>query len=218
MANEIDQERGDAFYGEFYRTGGWKYSFWREFFWHRRNVFRRFQLRRRSRALEVACGTGFHTNLFNRMGLRCTGVDRSEVGIQWAKQHYPKRNFCCCDFRAMPFEDRSFDVIIARGLSYYHYDLLSDESLGATETLLKHLKPGGTFAMLIITDLSGRREPDQVWHNTLEDYRAHFSTFGCQSSVEWVDGMAICGVVNRTNKKAHTFRERIGDSLVAATS
>lgn len=196
MAGEPNKDRGITFYNETYKTGGWKYSFGKEYLWHRRHVVKRFGLRRGMRMLEVACGCGFHTNLFNRMGFDCVGVDRSESGIEWARSHHPKRTYYCCDFRDMPFEPASFDVVLARGLSSYHYDLASNEAFDATTTLVKHLKPAGVFIMLIITDLSGRREPDSIWHNTLEDYRRHFSSFSKRWSVDWAKGIAICALFN----------------------
>jgi ubiquinone/menaquinone biosynthesis C-methylase UbiE len=194
MAGELNDERGVAFYAKHYKTGGWKYSFWREYRWHRRHVIKRFSLKRGMRMLEVACGCGFHTNLFNRMGFDCVGADRSQAGIEWAKNRYSKRTYHCCDFREMPFVPASFDVVIARGFSYYHYDLASDEAFVATRVLMRYLKPGGVFVMIIITDLSGRH--DSIWHNTLADYRRHFSSFGKRWSVDWADGMAICALHN----------------------
>jgi SAM-dependent methyltransferase len=196
MESEPNKDRGVRHYDEVYKTGGWKYSFWREYFWHRQHVVKRFGLRRGMRMLEVACGCGFHTNLFSRMGFDCVGVDRSEAGIEWARSHYPNRTYHCCDYREVPLEPGSFDVVVARGLSSYHYDLASDEAFEASRTIMKYLKPGGVFIMLIITDLSGRRDPGSVWHNTLDDYRRHFSSFGKRWSVDWFEGVAMCGLHN----------------------
>lgn len=196
MAGELNLKRGDAFYNDFYSRGGWRYSFLREYRWHRRHLVKKFGVRRGARALEIACGSGFHTNLLCRMGLDCAGVDRSAEGIRWAKEHYPKRAFHCCDFRAMPFERESFDLILARGFSFYHYDLQSDDAIDATQAILRHIKPGGLFVMMILTDLSGRREEGKVWHNTIGDYERHFALFGRRSLVDWADGMAICGLWN----------------------
>ncbi len=195
MNGQVNLERGNAFYEQFYRTGGWKYSFWKEYWWHRRNVVKRFNLRRGMRILEVACGSGFHTSLLNRMGFTCIGVDRSQAGIKWARSHFPRGVYHCGDVTGdMPVEPGSFDAVLARGCSYYHYDLITDRALSTTAHLMRYLKPGGVFIMVIVTDLSGRREPDKVWQNTLEDYQRHFSSFGMRWSVEWVAGMAICSL------------------------
>ncbi len=217
MAGEINEERGEVFYKDWYKTGGWKYSFWKEFWWHRRHVVKRFGLKCGGRMLEIACGSGFHTNLFNRMGFDCVGVDRSEAGIEWARTRYPRQRYYACDFRDMPFALASFDIVLARGFSFYHYDLTSPEALGATATLMRYLKPGGVFVMIIVSDLSGRREPDQIWHNTLEDYRRHFSSFGKKWSVGWVEGTALCGLYNEPCNAPRATHAPHRPSLVSAS-
>lgn len=195
VTKHADAARADSFYNRFYREGGWKYSFLREYWWHRKHVVKRFQLRRGMRMLEVACGNGFHTNLFRRMGFDCVGVDRSEVGIAWARTQFPRSRYIQCDIMSdMPVSRGAFDVVLARGLSHYHYDLACDQALSTTRHLIPYLAPGGVFVMAIVTDLSGRREPGKVWQNTRQDYQNHFSSFGLRWSVDWHGGMAICGL------------------------
>lgn len=195
IATQADPHRADSFYNRFYREGGWKYSFLREYWWHRKHVVKRFQLRRGMRMLEAACGNGFHTNLFRRMGFDCVGVDRSEVGIAWARTQFPRSSYVQCDIMSdMPVSKGSFDIVLARGLSHYHYDLASDQAQSTTRHLLSYLRPGGVFVMAIVTDLSGRREPGKVWQNTRQDYQKHFSAFGLRWSVDWHGGVAICGL------------------------
>ena len=217
MAGEINPERGDAFYNQFYLSGGWKYSFWKEFLWHRRHIVKPFRLKRGMTMLEVACGSGFHTNLFRWMGFDCTGVDRSEGGIAWAKRHYPRASFECCDLREMPFDKTSFDVILARGCSHYHYDQQDPIALDTTARLARYLKPGGVFIMTIATDLSGRKESGKIWQNELDDYRRHFSSFGKKWSVDWAAGMVICGLHNAPAESPSDLDETTRPTLVPAT-
>ena len=113
MSGEIDEERGQDFYTHFYASGGWKYSFRCEYRWHRKHLVKRFRLKRGMRMLEVACGCGFHTHLYNRMGFDCIGIDRSQTGIDWAQAHYSQHTYHCCDVLDMPLEHHVFDVVIA---------------------------------------------------------------------------------------------------------
>jgi SAM-dependent methyltransferase len=197
MTVEADERRGDAYYNEFYRSGGWRYRRLREARWHRRNILRPFGLARGMRLLEIACGNGFHTDMLRRMGFDCVGVDRSTEGIRWAREHHPRSTYVCCDFREMPFPPGSFDAVLARGCSHYHYDLLGPKALESTSTVLRYIKPGGAFVMTIVTDLSGRRDPDHIWQNTLEDYERHFASFERPYSVRWEKGQVICGLWQR---------------------
>lgn len=198
VATASTLSRGDAHYNEFYRRGGWKYSFIKEYLWHRKHLIKRFDLRRGMQCLEVACGNGFHTNLLTRMGLHCVGVDRSEEGISRARSRFPKPTYHCCDLMGdLPVEKGSRDVVYARGCSNYHYDQMSPRALDTTKHLLSYVKPGGVFVMVIVTNLSGRKEPGKIWHNTLEDYEQHFGSFGLDWSVDWVRGMVVCALFNR---------------------
>lgn len=197
ITHQANPQRADDHYNEFYRDGGWKYSFRREYSWHRQHVVKRFGLLRGARILEVACGNGFHTNLLRRMGFDSVGVDRSRVGIDWARKHYPRCTYYCGDITGeLPVERHSFDAVLARGCSHYHYDLMSEQALATTAALMPYLKPDGVFIMVIVSDLTGRREPDKVWQNTLEDYERHFASFRMRSSVTWIDGVAVCGLYN----------------------
>ena len=45
MTGGINEQRGEAFYKDWYKTGGWKYSVWKEFWWHRCHVVKRFGLK-----------------------------------------------------------------------------------------------------------------------------------------------------------------------------
>lgn len=183
-----------SFYDTFYEAGGWRYSLVREWRWHRRHVVRRFGLRRGMRMLEAACGLGFHTNLFNLMGFDCVGIDACETAILGAQNAYPKRRFHLCDAQGeLPFDEGSFDVVVTRGCSLYHYDLASPETLETTPNLMRYLKPGGLFVLVIVSDLSGRCDPGKIWQNRLEDYRRHFERFDPSCTVDWHEGVVICG-------------------------
>lgn len=196
MSHKPSVAKAREYYDRHYATGGWDYDFRTEKRWHKREVMKRFNLRPGMRMLEIACGNGFHTDVFNRLGLDCVGIDCSSVGIAEARKRFPKWTYHCCDLADMPFGAESFDVVIARGCSHYHYDLMSEIALDTTSHLSSYLRPGGLFIMIIVTNLSGSREPNKIWHNALGDYRKHFASFGRPWSVDWVDGLAVCGLRN----------------------
>ena len=191
MADTLDLSSYDVFY----ENGGWRYGFVREWLWHRRHLVRRFGLRRGRRMIEVACGIGFHTNLYCRMGFECVGFDANETAVRIARERYPRRTFQVADARGdLPFEANTWDVVITRGCSLYHYDLALPRTHETTANLLRYLRPGGLFVLIIATDLSGRRDAGRIWQNTLEDYQQHFAAHGSNASVDWHKGMVICGL------------------------
>ena len=194
----MSNARTQDFYDGFYAAGGWEYKFVREWWWHRRQLVKRFGLRRGQRMLEIACGMGFHTNLFCRMGFNCAGLDSNATAVRLARQAYPGREYHLADVRGdLPYAESSFDVMVTRGCSLYHYDLMSKRALDTTANLLCYLKPGGLFVLMIASDLSNRREPGQIWQNRLQDYREHFERFGGTLTVAWHKGMVICGLRKR---------------------
>ena len=179
-------------YDEFYVSGGWRYGRVREWWWHRQNLVKRFNTTRGMRMLEVACGSGFHTNLFCRMGFDCVGTDINAAGIEYAQNKYPQRRFVHGDAMAdLPFDEGSFDIVITRGCSLYHYDLSGATALNTTRNLMRYLKPGGRFILIIATDRSGRKPDDDIWQNTLADYRKHFAQFDPSCTIDWYRGMSI---------------------------
>jgi len=183
-----------SFYDTFYAEGGWRYGLVREWWWHRRHMVKRFGLAKGSRMLEAACGMGFHTDLFCRMGFDCTGLDTCATGIAEARRRYPNRNLIVGDAKgSLPFGEGSFDVVVTRGCSLYHYDLAAPGPCEATANLMRYLKPGGIFILIIVSDLSGARDPVKIWQNRIEDYQAHFSQFDSACTVDWHRGVVICG-------------------------
>lgn len=182
-------------YDAFYAQGGWKYHTLREWLWHRRQFVRRFNLKKNMRMLEVACGMGFHTNLFCRMGFDCIGTDICDTAIRLARYRYPNRIFRLADATGeLPAEKGELDVIVTRGCSLYHYDLQAPKTVSATENFIQYLAPKGRFVLIIATDLSGRRDAGKIWQNRMSDYESHFAGFDLPFSVDWYKGMAICSL------------------------
>jgi GT2 family glycosyltransferase/ubiquinone/menaquinone biosynthesis C-methylase UbiE len=67
------------------------------------------------RVLDLACGTGYGTALLAEAGAKVTGLDISSEAIKTAKARYqrPGVKFLIGDCYNLPFEDGSFDVIVA---------------------------------------------------------------------------------------------------------
>lgn len=72
--------------------------------------------------LEVGCGSGYYAEVFETLvkpNLRYTGLDYSEAMIALAQKTYPGRDFEVGDATALPYPDRSFDIVM-NGVSLMH--------------------------------------------------------------------------------------------------
>ena len=64
--------------------------------------------------LDIGCGTGYFTRRFAESGLAVTGVDPSPAMLGFARKHaVAGERFVFGDARALPFPDRSFDLVIS---------------------------------------------------------------------------------------------------------
>ena len=172
-------------YEKMYATGaGWKYDFETE----RAGlqlITDAVGLRRGDTVLEIGCGEGFHSHVLYEMGFRVTGNERTEAGVTTARSRYPMVNYIQGDsLRLLDILPRGhFDMVIARGHSWWHYRLVKDEKRGIdvpgnTAKMFELLKPGGHFVLAIRTDFSGTHPSDSVSNNTRQDYVDLFSPLG----------------------------------------
>ncbi len=94
--------------------------------------------------LDLACGTGIATSLAAARGAKARGVDFSPAMIKAARQRYPALEFREADANALPFEDESFDVVLANfGVSHFAFPL------DALAEARRVLKPGGRVAFTV---------------------------------------------------------------------
>jgi len=69
--------------------------------------------------LEIGCSSGYYSEVISYLvPKRCTytGVDYSEPMIRMAKELYPQTSFAVASGDDLPFQDRSFDVVISGGV------------------------------------------------------------------------------------------------------
>jgi ubiquinone biosynthesis O-methyltransferase len=94
------------------------------------------------RVLDVACGTGYGSQMLSKNAESVTGVDISQETIDYARANYPADNlyYFQCDALKLPFYDDSFDVVVS-------FETI--EHISNYETFLREcrrvLKPDGIF-------------------------------------------------------------------------
>ena len=179
------ESRKSDFYNAKYAAGGWSYNEDRERNWLKKHLIDGIGIEPGSRLLEIGCGMGLHSALLSEFGLKVSGIDVAEVGIEAARARGSAAEFIADSVSDVPkyFDPESLDVIYSRGMSWYHYNLSGMNRFGLDTTeetakLFGFLKPGGLFVLQIKTDFSGFRPADDVHHNLLDDYLDLFSTLG----------------------------------------
>jgi ubiquinone/menaquinone biosynthesis C-methylase UbiE len=93
-----------------------------------------------SRVVDLGCGSGVFTNVLQRRGYRCSGVDLSPNLIAIARAKYGGIEFHTGDIERLPFADASFDGVLLSGVLHH----LPERSLCAAE-VFRILRPGGKF-------------------------------------------------------------------------
>jgi len=105
-------------------------------------------------ALDAGCGSGFHSILLSKLGLKVTGVDISDDMLQLAEinaqKHLVDPVFAKSDFLTIGETlTANFDAIFCLGNSFVH--LLSDEEqLRALQNFKDCLKEGGYLCIQIV--------------------------------------------------------------------
>lgn len=135
--------------------------------------------------LDLACGTGFLTIPFSRLGLAMTGVDRAPAMLDLARRKagsLPIR-WLLADCRTLDLGEQ-FRVITLTGNAFQEFRTNEDQE-GLLGSVRRHLAPGGLFAfetrfprtseLLNPAALAGEWSEETVWRR-FEDARGQTVT------------------------------------------
>ncbi|HIT91299.1 MAG TPA: methyltransferase domain-containing protein [Candidatus Merdenecus merdavium] len=115
--------------------------------------------------LDVGCGPGIYTELFEKRGYQVTGVDFSRRSINYARESATNKNlnvsYVCQNYLALNLPVK-FDVIT---MIYCDYGALSiQDRKTLTEKIYHHLKPGGKFLLDVFSvGKFNTLQEQQVW-------------------------------------------------------
>lgn len=92
---------------------------------------------KKSKVLEIGCGTGIFTNNFYQRGICPIGIDISLDLLKKAKERNPRIIFIQADAENLPFKENVFDFVL--GISVLHHLAIRD----ALKSIKSVLKAGG---------------------------------------------------------------------------
>ena len=130
--------------------------------------------------IDLGCAPGRTLECLSSLGmflekLYMVGVDFSPVGLKMAKENNPGIDFIECDMTATPFEDKSFDVVLAVG-SYEH---LRSRTFAEPRRLVKD---GGVFLCVLPFRIEtlGWAEWHRLWEwdLTQKDWEEEIRNYG----------------------------------------
>lgn len=124
-----------------------------------------------SKVCDIGCGPGLYTSIFSRMGIHTTGVDVSDVALDYArnfaKEHNLTVNYIHKNYLEMDFLE-SFELVI---MIYCDYGALNKEQRqNLLQRVYKSLKPGGKFILDVFSlEHFDNKEVEQDWVYREED-------------------------------------------------
>jgi SAM-dependent methyltransferase len=94
--------------------------------------------------LDLGCGEGRVARDLKARGYTATGVDASQTMIRLAREADPEGEYVLADAAALPFDDGSFDLVIA-----FNSLMDIDDMPGAVAEASRVLEPDGNFCICI---------------------------------------------------------------------
>jgi SAM-dependent methyltransferase len=175
----------DGHYGSFYRRGGWIYDPEREAQFLLTRIIRPLRISRGTPVLELGCGTGLHAALLQCLGMRVIAIDSCQEAIDRASV-FKRVKFLCIDAdRYLRDCSTEFDVVYARGMSWFHYELepgINRRGVNvhaAMALIMSVLRPGGLFVLQIRTNFTGSYDRTGIRHHSWRqsaDFLRHFGS------------------------------------------
>lgn len=122
--------------------------------------------------LDVACGTGTHANLLQKIGFSVTGLDISKEMLREAKKKNPKVNFVLGDMKNPKLKER-FGTIIC-----FFNSILYNKNKEEMETALKNfyfeLQRGGLLIFDAVDKSVGLNSKRETYEYTSKDLKILF--------------------------------------------
>ena len=102
--------------------------------------------------LDVGCGTGFHLELFRKMGYKGFGIDLNSKMIKFAKSNYPKIPFQVRDMKNLKFKNE-FDAVICL-CTTFSYNTINRDVIKSLKCFNNALRTNGVLVIETFNPIS----------------------------------------------------------------
>ena len=156
------------------------------------SLISKFRIPRGASLIDMGCGNGFHANLFQKRGLRVTGVDMSGKAIDYCRRKYGDHCEWLCGDAFDVGRDEQFDYAFCFWFMYFNAFDIPAEGADAARRLMSPLKKGGRLFFIWHSDLTAVRLPADrfsVMNYTIPQLKAFFPDHEIQAFA--VDSSAI---------------------------
>lgn len=142
-----------------------------------KNLIRKAGLPKKSTVLDVGCGQGHFSYLFNQNEMTVLGIDLCETGVLCAQKQYEGEtlHFAVCDAFKLP-ASTEFDCIFTRSLSLYNTDCI-EQIREITRRLMDHVTPDGLFIFSYNQNFSKKKKMDEWKVHSLRNMKLYFSEY-----------------------------------------
>jgi len=161
---KLEKEYIVNYYNNFYNKSDFKYYNEKISLKFLKVICKICKIKPGSRILDLGCGTGIYTYLFQKLGYESIGIDISENAIKKAKEQYPLSKFEVMDALNLTFDKKYFDMIFLFGCSIVNTDVLEDID-SVFKYLIDYLKNGGYIVYIGGSNLSGKQGENSEWYN-----------------------------------------------------
>lgn len=157
------------------------------------SAFTRFQ---KTNILDLGCGVGRDTVLFEAAGLRSVGADAAINGLSIAKTILTDTPLVCADARSLPFENESFDGVYCFGLLHeFASTRAEDDTLLVVVEIERILQPSGVCVLAVLAGDPDTGLPhvrlftEQMFHDVIQRFEIiecqHIHDTGCTGSRDY---------------------------------
>jgi len=139
--------------------------------------------------LDMGSGYGTTTAGLTRAGFKCTGIDFDNETVEQAKKMFPECTFLPANAEALPFADKTFDVVILRDALHHFFQEADFEKVkheilrvSKDKSTLIFFDPNVNFLLKVMRKLSSHKDAECNYESAVQimkelNYQVTYTSF-----------------------------------------